>query len=227
LDVTPWEQLKVGWRQGEHLTLIGPTGQGKTTLAHKLLPLRKYVLVVATKPRDDMLKRFRKDGYKFVTDWPGDTNPKMHPKVVYVPGTSEIDDERAYRREMHSKVGGALRRAFNQGGWTIYLDELREITDFLALKNTTERIWLQGRSAGISLVGGTQRPAWVPLSAYSQATHLFIFGDSDSRNLKTLGDISGRVDRKLIHNTVLELPDYHFCYVNTRTGLVAVSKCPK
>src|SRR5690349_6421632 len=51
------------WRQGEHVGLIGPTGSGKTTLAMWLLPLRKYVVVLGTKPRDKTLDELAARGY--------------------------------------------------------------------------------------------------------------------------------------------------------------------
>lgn len=33
------------WRQGEHVTIIGNTSSGKTTLARAILPIRRFVTV--------------------------------------------------------------------------------------------------------------------------------------------------------------------------------------
>jgi ABC-type Mn2+/Zn2+ transport system ATPase subunit len=45
----PWEDFRetMGWRSGEHVGMIGPTGQGKTTLMHAILDillLKKKIL---------------------------------------------------------------------------------------------------------------------------------------------------------------------------------------
>ena len=227
LPLVPWDNLTIPWRQGEHVTLIGPTGCGKTTVAKHLLPIRRYVLFVATKPNDDILLDFKKQGYKFVREFPNDINLDLAPKQVFLPNIKELDTELAYTEQAHAQIGAALRDAFRRGGFTIYLDELREIVDFLKLSRTCERIWLQGRSNNVSMVGGMQRPRHAPLSAYSQATHLFLWGGNDDVDLKRVSEISGRVDRKAIRETLLELDIHEFVYVNTRDGFSVVSQSPK
>ena len=45
----PWDYFTrnvLDWRYGEHFALIGPTGQGKTTMLRHLLPFHKYVTVI-------------------------------------------------------------------------------------------------------------------------------------------------------------------------------------
>src|SRR5438477_7871329 len=56
----PWEKLeaklKREWKPGDHVTLIGPTGSGKTHLGLALAKICKYSLVIATKRRDPLLE---------------------------------------------------------------------------------------------------------------------------------------------------------------------------
>src|SRR5690242_7261177 len=64
-DVVPWDQFlatRFLWRQGEHVSLIGRTGGGKSTLALAITPKRKYVAVLGTKPRDSTLSGLLKNG---------------------------------------------------------------------------------------------------------------------------------------------------------------------
>jgi hypothetical protein len=53
----------------------------------------------------------------------------------------------------------------------------------------------QGRSAGISVVAMTQRPAFIPLAFYDQATHLFVWRDNDLRNRQRIGELAGNARR--------------------------------
>ena len=43
------------WKQGEHVTTIGPTGSGKTVLNRELLRRRDFVVVLGVKNRDKEL----------------------------------------------------------------------------------------------------------------------------------------------------------------------------
>ena len=96
----PWGTFLSGfrWNQGEHVSLIGPTGHGKTTLAGHLLehpPIgrfhphsqhpywrtlkqvppesvelpRPYVVIFANKRRDETAERFLQRGYVRLAQW--------------------------------------------------------------------------------------------------------------------------------------------------------------
>src|SRR5665647_3733937 len=43
-------QLPIKWAQGEHFTVVGDTGTGKTYAISKLVKLRKYVVILRSKP---------------------------------------------------------------------------------------------------------------------------------------------------------------------------------
>src|SRR3954469_22140499 len=62
----PWDVFITNvfhWKNGQHIGLIGPTGLGKTTLMTNLLPLKPYVVVFATKPRDETMHALIRSGY--------------------------------------------------------------------------------------------------------------------------------------------------------------------
>ena len=195
--------------------MIGPTGCGKTTLATKLLPLRKYVAVMATKPRDPILTTFKKQGYEVTREWPPPLPPEVAPKVVFWPKSETMDSI----RKQGSQVRAALRDIYRQGGWTVYFDELRYVTDFLGLRQEVELLLLQGRSLGVSVVCGAQRPAWLPLTVYDQATHLFLWRETDRRNLQRMSELGG-VDSAKIMRTLPRLSKHETLYVNTRDGVI-------
>lgn len=203
----------IDWRQGEHLTLIGPTGCGKTTLATKLLPLRRYVAVMATKPRDPILATFKKMGYVVTREWPPRLPPEVAPRVVFWPKSETMDSIKKQVPQLRM----ALQDIYRQGGWTVYFDELRYVTDFLGLRQEVELLLLQGRALGVSVVSGAQRPAWLPLTVYDQATHLFLWRETDRRNLQRLAELGG-VDSRKIMGILPKLSRHETLYVNTRDG---------
>lgn len=227
VETIPWDRFlaeRFVWQQGEHVTLIGPTGAGKTTLALALLPLRKYVIAFGTKPKDRTMDSLvRTDGWKKVQTW--EKMPRVirgAARIVFWPKFRTPDDQPAQAYE----IGRAMREAFVMGGWCLLIDELWYMDHVLGLKRMIEALWTQGRSIGLSIVAGTQRPAHVSLLAYDQATHVFFWRDNDERNLKRISGMNG-LNAGTIRATVSTLPAHHVLYVNTRTGAMVVTKAPE
>lgn len=226
VDRLPWDRFvaeRFHWEQGQHITLIGPTGSGKTTLALAILEQREYVLAFGTKPKDKTLdKLVRRRGWRLVRTW--DRMPNVirgATRIVFWPKFLTPDDVPAQARE----ISKAMREAFVVGGWCLFVDELHYMDNILGLKKTVEMIWTQGRSIGLSLVAGSQRPAHISLMAYDQATHVFFWRDNDERNLKRISGMNG-LNSALIRSTVATLPLHHVLYVNTRTGDMVVTNAP-
>lgn len=223
-----WEDFLTYWRrswhQGEHVSYIGPTGSGKTTLALGLLPARQYVVALATKPRDaTMDKLVRSAGWKQIASW--DDRPPLigtTQRLVLWPPFRKPEDI----NNQQYQIDRAMRTIFTAGGWTVFADELFYLGRQLKLNPLLELYWTQGRSLGLSLVGGTQRPAHVPLLAYDQPTHLFFWRDNDETNLRRIGGLGGLHSGR-IRATVAALPRHVALYVNARTGEMFTTLAPK
>jgi hypothetical protein len=214
-ETVRWREAvrRMNWKQGEHTTLIGPTGRGKTELTVELLKWRKWALFLGTKRRDSTQDRLRSDGFKVVTGADG-INPDYGSKLILRPPFPKKMSAASLKALQQDVFREGLMRAFHQTGWTVAMDEARYITHFLGLEREATLLWLQGRSQGNSVICSTQRPRFVPLEAYDQATHLFLWTDSDRQNLTRTSELAG-FNGKAVREAFQEMDKHDVLYVNT------------
>lgn len=212
------------WKQGQHVINIGPNGSGKTVVSKHLILYRKrrhgYMCAMATKPKDDELEALTKAPFSFLrvktnNEW----GPRSYPRLLLWPPAGDFDKLATQRKEFRK----ALQGMWSRGRWTMFLNELRYLTEHLRMRQEMNTLYLQCRSSKVSLVGETQRPRFVPLESFSQASHCFFFACRDEEDLKRISGI-GNADPKIIRSVITELKLYEFCYVNARTGDICVSK---
>jgi len=212
--ILPWSEVRnqMDWRQGEHVTIIGPTGQGKTTLALDLMDMRAerggHPLIIATKPRDTTLERMRRGDWNVIRKW-----PPIRQKTILWPKMNRVAD----KGTQAAVIRDALDQVFIAGNYAVLIDELSYVIDELRCKAEITQIWQQGRALGISLVTCILRPSHVPLLAYDQATHIIMFRDNDETNLRRMGGL-GHWSRAEIIDAVSQLERHQFLLLNTRNG---------
>jgi energy-coupling factor transporter ATP-binding protein EcfA2 len=186
--------FKEEWRQGEHVSIIGPTGTGKTTIAHSILEARDYACVLAVKRFDDTLQRFKYghryglSKYQVVRHWPPEFNQQ---RVIFWQKPTKIEDQHKVAESMHT----ALNDIYRSGGWALYADDTGYLAGSLGLGRALVVLLNQGRSANLSIVCAIQRPksllAKVPVEAVSQVRHCLIFKFTSEDEIKSCGLISG------------------------------------
>lgn len=212
-----WQECvtAMNWGSGQHVTLIGPTGRGKTELLIKLLDTRRWKIFLSTKTKDDTQKDMR--GY-YATSDPLLINSDISPSILFAPRKVQGLSAAQIKEYQGNAYRQVLTRLRDQGGWTIGLDEVRYLTSTLGLASELEVLWLQGRSEGLSLVANTQRPRHVPLEAYSQATHLFIWNTADDEDISRLADMVPGLDRNMVESALRTQNAHDALYVNTWSG---------
>lgn len=222
MNQTPWSEFIDEWPhqfgQGEHVTVIGPTGCGKTLLSKELVECRDWVVATGVKHKDSSMSILQKQGWKRCDRWKD--RPKGQKRVLLWPKEANLDNVERVQQRIFKEL---LQDVYKRGGWCVWTDELRVMTDILGLRKPYQHMYIAGRSNAISLVSAAQRPSHVPLEAYSQAQHLFLFRTGDERDLSRVGGLNG-VNAKQVSQTVAELPFHHFLYVNLRDGHQAISK---
>lgn len=207
-----------GWRQGEHLTAVGRTQSGKTTLVRQLLPRRDYVVMFATKREDPIYSKLERDGFVTVSEFDG--SPDGPRKVIFKPPLKGTSAE--HLAEQREAFREGLSAVYNEGGWCLWVNEVRYLTDNLKLRADLEVLWLQGATLGVTVVAETQRPVSIPILAFD-AHHLFYYKTADKRDITTMGEFVG-VNQDAMRFTVPRLPRHEVLYIDTVTDEMARTK---
>ena len=223
VPVVPWERFMRRhfiWRQGEHVSIVGRTGGGKTTLATGILPKRSHVVVFANKIRDPVVSDFKKQGYTVLNSW-GNIR-REETKIVLWPKFKKMSDVSHQRAEFKK----ALDEILTLGDWAIYIDEAYWVSEDLKLRGELKVMWQQGRSLGVSIVAGTQRPVHVPLEMWTQATHVFMLRVNNFDDLRRMQGI-GAWDPELVRKIVPRLRAHEALYLDTVNSKAFITKPPK
>lgn len=219
----PWDAFVAdftrAWKQGEHASVIGPTGQGKSVLLTRLLEERRrrrgaHIVIFATKPRDKTMTGL---GWPIVKDWPASYGQYQ---VVLWP---TYGDPTTAARRQRAVFLPVLRQLFKDGKRTIAIDEVADFEERLGLKSILNEFWKMGRAMQITLVAGTQRPRGVSRAMFSEPSWVFFFRTNDEDELRRVGEIGG-TDSRLIRDVIRSLEPHEFLCVRTRTGEMARSR---
>ena len=222
VDYITWDSFRSSffyeWQQGEHVSILGATGQGKSILGTELIRLRAkirgaHIVVFATKPRDESLERL---GWEKIRAWPPEFGNEQ---FILWP---EYGDPTTAAIRQRPTILEALRHIFVTGNRTIYFDEIMDVSDRLDLKEAIGEFWRMGRSNNLTVVAGTQRPKFVDRSMFSEPTWTFFFRQHDDDDLRRVGEIGG--DIRTIRAVVKQLPQHCFLCVHRTTGRMVVSK---
>lgn len=205
------EEFESQWLIGEHVTIIGTTGSGKTVLAEDIYALRKFVVVIATKSSDDSLDDYDKQFHR-LKRWP----PSWHQeKVLFWKRPEKLGDFTDQRLAIYEVIS----HIYKHGNRVLGFDDVFYISDTLKLSSELQMLYTQARSQKVSLVGNLQRPFWVPKEITNQASHVLLFGLRDDKDVERVAGAQG-IKKQDVIRAVDELQKYDFAWI--RTGVEPV-----
>lgn len=204
------------YRPGQHVTFLGPTQRGKTTLCieclHVVISPTFKCTILAGKPsgRDNGLLVWAPKylNLRVVEEWPPEWSPRdrkrngwvLHPKQKMDDAEGTADDA-----ELRKQFGRAIMSNFRQSKRpTITVaDEAYQVQNDLKLKKVYEKPLLRGapHNAMWSLL---QRGAFASYLSYNAPEHIFIAYDPDQSNQQRYGEIGG-IDPKQVSQIVGQL----------------------
>lgn len=201
------------WQQGEHVFINGQTGSGKTELLLRLGLMRGYTVIFVTKPKDGIFRskyaRHYKKVYKFD---PGIRDTHL---LLTARKRNDTNDTVTDQRELFA---GAMRKIFDEGGWTVGVDETLWIGNRLGLGKEVGDLAFMGRALGITEIAATQRPRNIPVIIPQSATYAFIARSRRKEDRKTLTEIGGGSPEVL--DAIESLADPHdFLFIDTQDKL--------
>lgn len=210
IDAKSWEtfleDFRAEWKPGQHIAIIAPTGQGKTTVLVTLLDLRHYVLAFDPKGGDDTLAA---SGFQRVPQWP--PPPQVWDDIADgKPARLIIGAKGATPSQLEPEFRKALDGAMKGGGWTVYVDELQVAADrrMMRLDGEIEKMLVSARFKKVSVVTSFQAPSWVPSAATRQARWIVVWPTRDEDCIKRIAEKAGR-QRQVVAHIVHRLPPYH------------------
>jgi hypothetical protein len=166
------------------------------------------------KPRDPLVTAAGRElglktGPRLAADdrWPGAPKPRGH--LVWPPTAFDPAVDRPRKAEVFRK---ALMDSYRRGNRLIYVDDAYGIGTILKLNDLLIELWTELGSMNAGLIAGFQKPTHVPLWAYNQAEHLFLFHDPDKRSRERFGEIGG-VDPRLVQDAVMGLKRHQALYI--------------
>lgn len=214
------------YRPGDHVTVLAPSGGGKTQFAFQALAATATPDLQATvfvmKPRDATVTKFAKqNGFETIRDWPPSQLRlsrrilgKRPPGYVLWPADTGNLEADAARQEVVFRR--ALRMMYNSAKKhpnIMFADETYSLEKELGLTPELRRAWTKGRSLGNGLWASTQRPAYISPWAY-QAQHIFLGYEPDRQSQDRFAEIGGGFDPAMIRALIQGLNRYEFLYLS-------------
>lgn len=221
VDRAEFLHRRFAYEPGQHLTAIGQTRWGKTTLLQQLIDAVATPKLPATmmvmKPRDKTVRDFLRehDGFKLIKNWP--PPPRVDPFSEKPRGyvlwpVQKPRDIHTDADQMYSGFHAYLSDSYRRGNRIVFADELFGLDHDLGLGDEINALYMRGGAMGAGVWSAVQAPVGVSRHAYSQSEHIFISRDPDADRRKRASEIGGVDPKEILHN-LNRIEKYQWLYV--------------
>lgn len=226
--------LRREWEPGQHIAIVAPTHQGKTTLLHGILTRcgRKFILALDAKGGDSNLAKLgwpRVPGLptrkKWWQIWRRDIYDDMAEGKPYRRIVGNVARTKEDRARLNESLRATLDDVFEVGGFTVAIDEFQVLADkrMMDLGTEVETLLIAARDRGVSVITLFQAPRWVPRAAVDQCEWVMVGLTRDKDVVDRIAEILGR-SRAEVHGAVEGLASRDFSWLvarnNPRKGLI-------
>jgi hypothetical protein len=208
-------------KQGEHVSIVGPTGSGKTVVGLEVCKMvgsrtatnkrPSPVTVLCYKPRDDTMREILSEKeWPEIRKWPPSYGQEHC--IVWV-RKGGVPRQRAVFIPL-------LDMIYQEGGQSVYIPEAahfeRKPPDGLGMGGKMTEFWSAARSNKLTVISDTQRPRYVTRSMWTEPAWIVIFPPDDEDDLKSVAALSGR--KMDVYRIVGNLGEHEFLCIRRQRG---------
>lgn len=217
-----WGRADPANPQPEHLEVLGQSGCGKTyfigtVMGERAVQRRTAAVCVATKQADETLLKL---GWP-VVDTLADV--RRNRQCIFWPRTSLVGTAR--KKFLEKNVRGLLDMLWvPNANVMVQFDETGFIEKLSAeVREAVQMYWREGRSHGITVIAGKQRPQGSLREMHSETTWTAAFAPKDEADLERFGELFGpkRAWMEVFRN--LDRSRREFLIRNSTTGITYIS----
>lgn len=191
--IDTWGHDEDGKLRAEHWEVEGQSGSGKsyaigTAMQQRAQRWGTAIVAILTKNTDDSIPLL---GWPTIDDYNG---LRKYRWVIFHPQTTAQGEEREKYHE--AKIYNLLSRLWPKPGQqqniVIYFDEIRYLESLSRrLKKLIRMYWREGRSHGISIIAGAQRPLEMVRDMHSEARWKAVFCPADEADMERFAQLLG------------------------------------